>query len=189
MQNLKALKILFTVFATLIYSVAFNQTVYNFSSLNQSQNKLLDTYGIDYTGPYTRYKVLSGEYLKLNDTTLQTEYLRAFNRFEIWNKNYFNTIPDTVYFSDGLQYMKDKDANELLIATFNETRKILGFYSVKVNDRINNVRTIEILELYNTGMDNYIDHIIMVEQFDGFWELITYDDNDQTLDCGQCMIP
>jgi hypothetical protein len=183
------MKILIIVFATLIFSVAFNQTVYNFSSLNQSQNKLLDTYGIDYTGPYTRYKVLSGEYLKLNDTTLQTEYLRAFNRFEIWNKNYFKTIPDTVYFSDGLQYMKDKDANELLKATFNETRKILGFYSVKINDRINNVRTIEILELYNTGMDNYIDHIIMVEHFDDFWELITPNDDDITLDCGQCPVP
>jgi hypothetical protein len=85
--------------------------------------------------------------------------------------------------------MKDKDANELLKATFNETRKILGFYSVKINDRINNVRTIEILELYNTGMDNYIDHIIMVEHFDDFWELITPNDDDITLDCGQCPVP
>lgn len=34
-------------------------------------------------------------------------------------------------------------------------------------------------------MDNYIDHIIMVQNFDCFWELITYNDENPTLDCGQ----
>jgi len=183
---MKKLVVFISVFSS---SVSFTQTIFNFSSLNQSQNKLLDSYGIDYTGPYTRYKVISGEYKKLKDSTLQTQYLVAFDKFEKWNKNYFKSIPDTLFFSDGIEYMKDKDANELLKATFNETRKTLGIYSIGINDRTNNIQTIEILELYNTGMHNYIDHIIMVQNFDCFWELITYDDEDPTLDCGQCMIP
>jgi hypothetical protein len=165
------------------------QSVFNFSMLNQSENKLLDSYGIDYTGPYTRYKVISEEYRRLKDTLLQSEYLTAFDKFQKWNKNYFKTIPDTTYFSDGVKYMKDKDANELLKATFNETRKILGIYSIEIDDKLNNIRTIEILELYNTEMYKYINHVIMIENYKGFWELFLYDDDDPTLDCGQCIIP
>lgn len=165
------------------------QSVFNFSSLNQSENKLLDSYSIDYTGPYTRYKVISEEYKRLEDKSLQSEYLTAFNKFEKWNKNYFKTIPDTTYFSDGVEYMQKKDANELLKATFNETRKILGIYSIEIGDKLNNIRTIEILELYNIGMNKYIDHVIMIENYKGFWELFLYNDEDSTLDCGQCMIP
>jgi len=183
------MKNLLFILISFFYFVSFSQNIYNFSSLNQSQNKLLDSYGIDYTGPYTRYKVISEEYKKLEDTLLQTQYLVAFDRFEKWNKNYFKSIPDTMYFSDGIEYMKDKNTNEFLKATFNKARKILGIYSIKINDRLNNIRTIEILELYNIGIQNYIDHIIMVENYIGFWELITYDDEDPTLDCGQCMVP
>lgn len=183
---MKKLIILVSVFVS---NISFAQTSFIFTSLNQSENKLLDSYGIDYTGPYTRYKIISGEYKRLKDTSLRNQFLEAFEKFEKWNKNYFKTIPDTTYFSDGIEYMKNKDANEFLKATFNETRKILGIYSININDKLNNIRTIEILELYNTGMQNYIDHIIMVENYKGFWELFIYDDEDPTLDCGRCMIP
>ncbi|MBM3185531.1 MAG: hypothetical protein FJZ67_04465 [Bacteroidetes bacterium] len=165
------------------------QTVFTFTCLNQSENKLLDSYGIDYTGPYTRYKIISGEYKRLKDTLLRNQFIEAFEKFQKWNKNYFKTIPDTTYFSDGIEYMKNKDADSFLKAIFNETRKITGIYSIKIEDKLNNIRTIEILEIYNTGMNNYIDHIIMIENYKGFWDSFMYDDDDPTLDCGSCMIP
>ena len=182
-------KLIISIIAISISSVLFTQTNFNFTSLNQSQNKLLDSYGIDYTGPYTRYKIISGEYKRLKDTSLRNQFLEAFEKFEKWNKNYFKTIPDTTYFSDGVEYMKNKDADAFFKAIFNETRKILGIYSIKIEDKLNNIRTIEILEIYNAGMYNYIDHIIMVENYKGFWDSFMYDDEDPTLDCGRCMIP
>lgn len=181
-------KLLFYLLA-LYSSISLSQTRLTFTMLNQSENKLLDSYCIDYTGAYVRSMVISNEYKKLDDNEIQIDFEEAYMKFEKWNKGYFKAIPDTNYISDGTEYMKDKNANELLKITFNETRKILGKFSIKVNDVKNNIRTIEILELYNTGMENYIDHIIMVENYKGFWELITYDDEDPTLDCGQCMVP
>ena len=183
------MKKLFVFIATFVINVSFSQTSYNFSFLNQSENKLLDHYGIDYTGPFIRYKVVSNEYKTFKDTSLQLSFLEAFDKFQKWNKNYFKIIPDTNYFSDGTTYMKNKNANELLKFTLDDTRKILGIYSIDIDDKLNDIKTIEILELYNTGMNNYIDHIIMIEDFKGFWELVTYDEEDITLDCAQCMVP
>lgn len=183
------MKKLIVLFAIVVSNVSFSQNIFNFSFLNQSQNKLLDFYGIDYTAPFIRYKVVSNEYKLFKDTALQIAFIEAYDKFQKWNVNFFKTIPDTTYFSDGIAYMKDKDANDLLKFTFNETRKILGIYNIKIDDKINDIRTIEILELYNTEMDNYIDHVIMIENYKGFWELVTYDEEDITLDCAQCMAP
>lgn len=188
-KKIIVMKSLIVFIFVFISGVSFSQTSYNFSFLNQSENKLLDYYGIDYTGPFIRYKVVSNEYKTFKDTSLQLSFLEAFDKFQKWNKNYFKIIPDTNYFSDGTTYMKNKNANELLKFTLDDTRKILGIYSIDIDDKLNDIKTIEILELYNTGMNNYIDHIIMIEDFKGFWELVTYDEEDITLDCAQCMVP
>jgi hypothetical protein len=183
------MKIIFVIISCLLTLVVNCQTIFNYSYINQSENKLLDNYGIDYTGPFIRYEVLSGEYKNINDTLLQKSFVESFDKFQKWNKGYFKTIPDTIYFSDGVEYMEDKLTNDLLKITFNETRKILGSYSIIVNDISNNIKTIEILELYNTGMVNYIDHVIMIQKFDLTWELFTYNDNDDSLDCPSCIVP
>jgi hypothetical protein len=183
------MKTFFFFISCLLTLVVNSQTVFNYSYINQSENKLLDSYGIDYTGPFIRYEVLSGEYKTIKDTSLQKSFVESFNRFQRWNDGYFKTIPDTTYFSDGIEYMEDKSTNDLLKLTFNETRKILGIYSINVNDISNNIKTIEILELYNTGMVNYIDHVIMIEKYDLTWELFTYNDNDTSLDCPSCITP
>ena len=79
--------------------------------------------------------------------------------------------------------MSDKQADDFLIGIFNNSRKILGRFSLDVNDFANNIQTIEILELYNTGMPNYIDHIIMLKDFNSRWSLLIFNDVDFIVDC------
>jgi hypothetical protein len=93
-----------------------------------------------------------------------------------------------VYFSDGEEYMSDKQADDFLIMTFNNSRKILGRFSLDVNDITNNIQTIEILELYNTGIPNYIDHVVMLKDFNSIWSVFTFDSIDIGSDCPQCPI-
>ncbi len=84
--------------------------------------------------------------------------------------------------------MSDKHADDFLIGTFNNSRKILGRFSLDVNDITNNIQTIEILELYNTGIPNYIDHVIMLMDFNSIWSLLIYTSIDIGSDCPQCPV-
>ena len=132
----------------------------------------------------------SGQVNNLKNTANKDSMFAAYNRFTKWNKGYFKSIPDTTYFSDGEEYMSDKEADDFLIGTFNNSRKILGKFSLDVNDFTNNIQTIEILELYNTGFPYYIfiDHVIMIKDFNSRWSVFTFDSIDIGSDCPQCPV-
>jgi len=179
-------KLAFVLAASFIANVASSQIAY--VMLQEVQNVVLDRYSIDYTGAHVRYMVETGEVNNLKDPAIKDSMLAAYNRFTKWNKGYFKSIPDTVYFSDGEEYMSGKQADNFLIATFGNSRKILGRFSLDVNDFTNNIQTIEILELYNIGIPNYIDHVIMLKDFNSRWSILNIDDYDIGIDCPACPI-
>jgi hypothetical protein len=179
-------KLAFVLAASVMVTVAYSQISY--VMLNEVENVVLDRYGIDYTGAHVRNMVESGQVNTLEDSATKDSMLAAYNRFTKWNKGYFKSVPDTVYFSDGEEYMSDKQANDFLIMAFNNSRKILGRFSLDVNDITNNIQTIEILELYNTGISNYIDHVIMLKDFNSIWSILTFNGVDFIVDCPQCPI-
>jgi len=181
---MKKLALLFV--ASVIANVASSQIAY--VMLNEVENIVLDRYGIDYTGAHVRYMIESGQVNNLKDPAFKDSMFAAYNRFTKWNKGYFKSIPDTMYFSDGEEYMSDKEADDFLVGTFNNSRKILGKFSLDVNDFTNNIQTIEILELYNTGIPNYIDHVIMIKDFEYRWSLFTFESIDIGSDCPQCPV-
>jgi hypothetical protein len=185
-------KLAFALAASFIASVASSQIASSqiaYVMLNEVENVVLDRYGIDYTGAHVRYMVETGEVYKLEDPAHKDSMLAAYNRFTKWNKGYFKSIPDTVYFSDGEEYMSGKQVDNFLIATFGNSRKILGRFSLDVNDFTNNIQTIEILELYNVGMPNYyIDHIIMLKDFNSRWSILIYTSIDIGSDCPSCPV-
>ena len=180
-------KLAFVLAASFIANVSSSQIAY--VMLNEVENMVLDRYGIDYTGAHVRYMIETSEVTNLKDSATKDSMLAAYNRFTKWNKGYFKSIPDTVYFSDGEEYMSGKQADNFLIATFGNSRKILGRFSLDVNDFENNIQTIEILELYNVGMPNYyIDHIIMLKDFNSIWSVFNRDNYDIGSDCPSCPI-
>ena len=189
-------KLAFVLAACFIANVASSKIASSqiaYVMLNEVENVVLDRYGIDYTGAHVRYMVETGEVYNLKDSATKEatkdSMFAAYNRFTKWNKGYFKSIPDTVYFSDGEEYMSGKQADNFLIATFGNSRKILGRFSLDVNDFANNIQTIEILELYNVGMPNYyIDHIIMLKDFNSRWSLLSYINIDIGSDCPQCPV-
>jgi hypothetical protein len=172
---------------SIISNIASSQITY--VMLNEVENVLLDRYGINYTGAHVRNMVESGRVNTLENPADKDSMLAAYNRFTKWNKGYFKSVPDIVYFSDGEEYMLNKQADDLLVRAFNNSRKILGRFSLDVNDFANNIQTIEILEIYNTGMPNYyIDHVIMLKDFNSRWSVFTFDSIDIGSDCPQCPI-
>lgn len=181
-------KLAFVLAASFISNVASSQIAY--VMLNEVENVVLDRYGIDYTGAHVRYMVETGEVYNLKDPADKDSMFAAYNRFTKWNNGYFKSIPDTVYFSDGEEYMSGKQAaDDFLIRIFGNSRKILGRFSLDVNDFANNIQTIEILEIYNVGMPNYyIDHVIMLKDFNSRWSLLIYNSIDIGSDCPQCPV-
>ena len=172
---------------SIISNIASSQIAY--VMLNEVENMVLDRYGIDYTGAHVRYMIETGEVTNLKDSATKDSMLAAYNCFTKWNKGYFKSIPDTVYFSDGEEYMSDKHSDDFLIAIFGNSRKILGRFSLDVNDFANNIQTIEILELYNTGFPYiFIDHVIMIKDFNSRWSVFTFDSIDIGSDCPQCPV-
>ena len=172
---------------SIISNIASSQIAY--VMLNEVENVLLDRYGIDYTGAHVRNMVESGQVNTLENPADKDAMFAAYNRFTKWNKGYFKSVPDTVYFSDGEEYMSDKQADDFLIMAFNNSRKILGRFSLDVNDFANNIQTIEILEIYNTGFPYiFIDHVIMIKDFNSRWSVFTFDSIDIGSDCPQCPI-
>ena len=180
-------KLAFVLAASFIANVASSQIAY--AMLNEVENIVLDRYGIDYTGAHVRYMVETGEVNNLKDSAIKDSMFAAYNRFTKWNKGYFKSIPDTMYFSDGEEYMSGKQADNFLIAVFGNSRKILNMFSLDVNDFANNIQTIEILEIYNVGMPNYyINHVIMLKDFNSRWSVLIYTSIDTTSDCPTCPV-
>jgi hypothetical protein len=179
------MKKLLLVLAIAINSVTYSQIT--FTMLNEVENAVLDRYGIEYTGAHVRNMVVSGRVNKL-ESSIKDSFISAYDRFTKWNHGYFKLIPDTMYFSNGYDYMSDKNADEVLTATFNHTRKIVGKFSLDVNDFKNNIQTIEILELYNTGIPDLIDHVIMIKDFSDTWSVLTFNNINIDVECAQCFI-
>jgi hypothetical protein len=50
--------------------------------------------------------VVSGRVGKLS-REMKVSMITAFNRFSNWNNNYFKTIPDSLFFTDEIEYMKN----------------------------------------------------------------------------------
>lgn len=164
------MKKLFVFIVPFVSSVSLSQISY--TMLNEVENSILDRYGIDYTGAHVRFMVES-QIVNQLDSITKSEMIVAYDKFQKWNSNYFKSIPDTLYFSDGIEYMSNKSSDDFLKISFNETRKILGFYSKYIGDRLNDIQTIEILELYSTGIANYIDHVIMIQAYSNHWFILT----------------
>lgn len=144
----------------------------SYQMINETENVILDRYNIDYTGAHVRYMVESKKVEKLDPETKAAMKI-AYNKFKKWNKNYFKNLPDSTYFSDGHEYMLAKSSDSFLKLTFNDSRKIVGKYSKYVADKKNDIQTIEILELYNTGIPNYIDHVVMIQNYADEWFVLT----------------
>ncbi len=144
----------------------------SYHMINETENVILDRYNIDYTGAHVRYMVESKKVEKLDPETKAAMKI-AYNKFKKWNKNYFKNLPDSTYFSDGHEYMLTKSSDSFLKLTFNDSRKIVGKFSKYVADKKNDIQTIEILELYNTGIPNYIDHVVMIQNYADEWFVLT----------------
>lgn len=153
-----------------VTQLSFSQISYNM--INEIENVILDRYNIEYTGAHVRYMVESKKVEKLDPETKAAMKI-AYNKFKKWNKNYFKNLPDSTYFSDGQEYMLTKSSDSFLKLTFNDSRKIVGKFSKYVADKKNDIQTIEILELYNTGILNYIDHVIMIQNYADEWFVLT----------------
>ncbi|MFM7757927.1 MAG: hypothetical protein ACKO6J_03245 [Crocinitomicaceae bacterium] len=144
----------------------------SYQMINEIENVILDRYNIDYTGAHVRYMVESKKVEKLDSETKAAMKI-AYKKFKKWNKNYFKNLPDSTYFSDGHEYMLNKSSDSFLKLTFNDSRKIVGKFSKYVADEKNDIQTIEILELYNTGIPNYIDHVVMIQNYSNEWFVLT----------------
>jgi hypothetical protein len=172
------------VFAVLVSSFGFGQNVLSFI---EDENYILDRHGIDYCSPHTRKMVESGNVYNL-EKHIQDGMFEAYNRFTAWNKGYFNSIPDTnKVISNGAIYMADKKAIPFVKGIFGESRKILGIYSLQVNDTLYGIRTIEVLEVWsNTPQLNVIEIIVMIEDFEGNWDILIPETYNFPVDCSIC---
>jgi hypothetical protein len=165
-------KLVILVAAVSISSVVgFAQdTIMHYQPLTQSQNKLLDHYGIDYVSPQTRIIVETGKLNTLTDS-VKKEITASFQKFEKWNLGYFDPISDTI------------GGNE---------------YFAEVNDNSNNVKSIRIVEHYTSsnsvlkdGSKLYFGNYgfsVYVSDFSGNVTDFFYSDRDLDLDCPQCYV-
>ena len=172
------------VSAVLLSSLGFGQDVLSFT---EDENYILDRHGIDYCSPHTRKMVESGNVYNL-EKDIQDGMFEAYNRFTAWNKGYFNSIPDTnKVISNGAIYMADKKAIPFVKGIFGESRKILGIYSLQVNDKLYGIRTIEVLEVWSNHPDlNVIEIVTMFEDFEGNWDILIPETFDFPVECDGC---
>lgn len=170
-----------------------------YTSITLTENALLDRHQIDYTGTHSRYLMTSG---KINNIPIewQESVRKDYDKFLIWNKGYFDTLPtmNEPVIIDGYGYLLtheiDFDKNPMLFMGMNETRQIIGMFSKEVNDVKYGIKTIEIVELYNTGIpEDAVDKFIMIQDFTGKWALFsTSESRDQIIkdykleDCPDC---
>jgi hypothetical protein len=164
-------KLVFLVTVSLVTFSCFGQdTIMHYQSLTQSQNKLLDRYGIDYVGPQIRIIVETGNLNTLTDS-VKKEITASFQKFEKWNLGYFDPISDTI------------GGNE---------------YFAEVNDNSNNVKSIRIVEHYTSsnsvlkdGSKLYFGNYgfsVYVSDFKGNISDFFYTDSDIDLECPQCYV-
>lgn len=166
-----------------------NAQVCNYTMLNEYENYILDRYSIDFTGAHVRYMVESGNVNNLDSVTKKSMKI-AYDNFIEFNKNYFITVPtlkDPILFT-GTQYIQNKDCDNFTKFICNDSRLIVGFYKKVVNDSENNIKSIEITEVNDSGT-NLIYHAIFIEDFNGFSTLITpQEDFPGMVLCGQCPV-
>ena len=185
-NNIKTItmKNLALVFAGLAVNCALAQNILSFT---EDENYILDRHGIDYCSPHTRKMVESGNVYNL-EKDIQDGMFEAYNRFTAWNKGYFNSIPDTnKVISNGAIYMAGKKSIPFVKGIFGESRKILGIYSLQVNDKLYGIRTIEVLEVWSNHPDlNVIEIVIMFEDFEGNWDILIPETFDFPVECDGC---
>jgi hypothetical protein len=177
--------------SAIIFATAFisNAQSYNYIMLNEYENFILDRYDIDYTGIHVRYMIESGNINSVTDNSSRDSMINAYNRFLKFNKNYFYSVPtisDPILLT-GTQYIENKDCDNFTKLICGDSRLIVGFYKKIVNDSENNIRSVEIIEINDSGT-NDINHAIFIEDFDGFSTLITPQDFPGMILCGQCPI-
>jgi hypothetical protein len=178
------MKKLLLVLAVLSVNCAIAQNILSFT---RYENYILDRHGIDYCSPHTRRMVESGDVYNC-EKHIQDGMFEAYNLFTNWNKGYFNSIPDTnKVISNGAIYMAGKKSIPFVKAAFNESRKILGIYSLQVNDKLYGIRTIEVLEVWsNTPQLNVIEIIVMIEDFEDNWDILIPETYNFPVDCSIC---
>jgi hypothetical protein len=182
-------KLIFIV--TIAFSSIGNAQCY--TSLTQSQNKLLDKYGIDYTGLQTRYIMSTNRINVISDIDTKNGMIESYDRFIKWNDGNLQTIPDTnLIISTGTEYVKDKILTEDKAPIgwlLNDSHHLLQKIHFDINR--DGIKSIEIVEFHMTKYQGctYIYHMIFIEKLDGIWTTLSYDENDTSLDCPMCTIP
>ena len=156
-----------------------------FTSLSQSQNKLLDQFGIDYASLQTRYIVSTGQLDLITDSDIKNEMKVAYNKFSKWNVSRLEIIPDTNSNINGEDFLKGRLLiDEYVRFGLNSNHKVLQSIRFDINNT--NIKTIEIVEIFNKTLKDRIEHLILVQDIYGYWDIFIYDVNDTTLDCPMC---
>ena len=164
-----------------------------YTSLTQSQNKLLDKYGIDYTGLQTRYIMSTNRINNISDIETKNGMMESYDQFNKWNDGRLQIIPDTnKIISTGTEYIKNKiltEDNALLSWLLNDSHHLLQKIHFDINR--DDVKSLEIVEFHMTKYRGctYIYHMIFIEKMDGIWTTLSYDETDTSLDCPMCTIP
>ena len=184
------MKKLFLIF-TITISAVVNAQCY--TSLTQSQNKLLDTYGIDYTGLQTRFIMSTNRLDNISKLEIKNGMTESYTKFNTWNNGQLQIIPDTNFVIEtGADYVKNKiftEESELLNGFLNESHNLLQKVHVDINQ--DGIESIEIVEFHMTEYKKctYIFHMVFIEYTNGLWTSFVSDDDDSSLDCPFCVVP
>lgn len=180
-------KLICSIAFAILSTLAYSQSQIAYSAISETENFILDRYEIDYTGPHTRHMVVHNAFSKSIDTLVKESMVSAYNRFVAWNAGKLSIIPDTFKaLMTGEDYLYDKLVPEYYHLVVNSNINILQKYRQEINDSVNNMKTIEIIETFNTLSKNGINHLIFIERYDGTWEIITPDYSNSSLVCPQC---
>jgi hypothetical protein len=185
------MKKLVFIFAVSISSF-LNAQCYSYTSLTQTQKKLLDKYDIDYTGLQTRYIMSTNQINIISDLETKNGMILSFSKFNKWNNNRLQIIPDTsLIIETASDYIQTKNLTEdgkMLKYFMFSSHNILQKIHIDINQ--DEIKSIEIIELHITTIKDcvHIYHMIFIENLNGLWNNLYYD-TDITLDCPQCTVP
>jgi len=165
-----------------------------YTLLNQTENKILDTYGIKYTGLHTRYIMSTNQIDKITDIESKKGMIKSYSEFTKWNNGRLQIIPDTTDIIETcMDYIQSKNVTEDqedLKWLMNETQNILQKIHFDIND--SKIKSIEILEIHmtkNIDCINNIHHMIFIEDIYGYWSCVLPNYDDITLECPFCPVP